>query len=81
MTADTIWNAAIAAYLSNDAHLTGVKGKHMSKLAHSNQETMDQIKRDAEHQQEPPSWWCDPCRTEVYALRCPYCDKAKEEKT
>jgi len=53
----------------------------MSKLAHSCQETMDQIERDAEHQQEPPSWYCYPCAVEVYALRCPHCGKTKREKT
>jgi hypothetical protein len=52
----------------------------MSKLAHSNQETMDQIERDAENHREPPSWYCEPCAVEVYALHCQHCGKTKRER-
>lgn len=52
----------------------------MSKLAHSNQETMDQIEAQAEDLQEPPSWYCEPCSVEVYASCCPHCGKAEEDE-
>lgn len=52
----------------------------MSKLAHSNQETMDEIERRGDDLPEPLSWWCDPCKVEVYALRCSHCGKTKRER-
>lgn len=51
----------------------------MSKLAHSNQSTMDEIERNADDLPEPPSWWCDPCKVEVYRRTCPHCGKTERE--
>lgn len=53
----------------------------MSKLAHSNQATMDEIERAADDLPEPPSWYCEPCAVEVYALRCQHCGKTKRERS
>lgn len=59
----------------------------MSKLAHSCQETMDEIERQAREDDErgvpsePPSWWCEPCKVEVYARRCPHCGKLEKDRT
>lgn len=52
----------------------------MSKLAHSCQETMDEIERRAADLPEPHSWYCDQCSVEVYALRCSHCGKTKRER-
>lgn len=52
----------------------------MSKLAHSNQETMDEIERRGDDLPSPPSWYCEPCEVEVYARTCPHCGKTKRQK-